>query len=279
MRRFIVTYRWELLLLLGIPAAGWIVRIPTRLALEAFAAHNDISSSTLSFPDTYASFGVGLLVEALLLGVSYGRVRRLRRDLLPLIWGYSLASAAIAAPIYLVGAALWLTVDDPNASTFGFWSTGVSLTGVILALPLLIWFVRQASRFSLRHAFFLTLISGFLIVPTGMSLFSFVGIGVSFAVTFVAVWLLGNFETRGQAFRKRAVVGVLVLNGFGSLMVWVLPIATSGVLALRLGTLISGATVMGTYVLGVILKLGLVYLVRVQQPVPAEPPPAPSDVR
>ena len=71
MRRFIVTYRWELLLLLGIPAAGWIVRIPTRLALEAFAAHNDISSSTLSFPDTYASFGVGLLVEALLLGVSY----------------------------------------------------------------------------------------------------------------------------------------------------------------------------------------------------------------
>ena len=112
-----------------------------------------------------------------------------------------------------------------------------------------------------------------------MSLFSFVGIGVSFTVTFVAVWLLGNFETRGQAFRKRAVVGVLVLNGFGSLMVWVLPIATSGVLALRLGTLISGATVMGTYVLGVILKLGLVYLVRVQQPVPAEPPPAPSDVR
>ena len=56
MRRFIVTYRWELLLL-GIPAAGWIARIPTRLALEAFAARNDISSSTLSFPDTYASFG------------------------------------------------------------------------------------------------------------------------------------------------------------------------------------------------------------------------------
>ena len=73
----------------------------------------------------------------------------------------------------------------------------------LVELPVLLWFARQASRFSLLHAFFLALIAVFtgpLVFPSGASVslsFSFDAF-IYLAMTLLLVWLLGNFESRAM---------------------------------------------------------------------------------
>ena len=108
---------------------------------------------------------------------------------------------------------------------------------------------------------------------------SFVSMVVSLAMASLAVWLLGNFESRSQAFRRRAVVAVAMLSGSSQFVRWLLSAAASG-MAFSLDILYNLAQFIGVYTLAAILALGLVYLVRVRQPaaearLATDAPPAP----
>ena len=260
MLRFTVTYRWEIVLV-GIPC---------------------IASVTGEF---------GVVSAAVLLGVSYVRVRRLERDLLRVAWGYVLASAIIAATAALVPEELrlgslpasWVDLLDPPWFTpwLPFWPA------MLAELLALLWFARQASRLGLAHAFFL---AGFMFIPITHVVYTlFVNLDVSplqpspssdialfyATVTFAAAaigasllraWLLGSFDQRGRAFRRNAAVhtdsgpvgvfhlGVgigLPLAGFAAFYV----VSPRVHVLLMLCTLVCWAAV-----------LVLVYLVRVRQP-------------
>ena len=180
------------------------------------------------FP-SYGFGGLGSLVEAALLLALYARVRRLGRGYLSLVWGYAIAIEGIAVLVWLVGIALW---PSYASSSFGFtllWVTGASLVQGVTSLALLLWFARQASRFSLAHAFFLFLLFAGYHLPSAISILiatqlrDLFSLGESrttvavlawpfdltgtVAVACVLAWLLGNFEARGASFRKRAVLG------------------------------------------------------------------------
>lgn len=253
--RFIVTYRWELLLV-GIPCVA------------AVAGHSVVSS----------------WLAGAVLGVSYIRVRRLGRGLLPVVWGYVLASAIIAAAAAIVLEELrdgslrgtWVDLLDPPWFTpwLPSWPT------ILAELLALLWFAHRASRLGLAHAFFLV---GFMPIPVthvaytllfnlGVSqlqpshssdlAFTFVFLtftAVAAAAAFLRVWLLGNFDARGRAFRKGAAavhlaVGIgLPLAGFAAFYV----VAPRFYLLLVLLTVACWAAI-----------LAAAYLLRVHHPTP-----------
>ena len=257
MLRFITAYRWEL----------WLVGIPCIVAVAG------------------DSFGP-LLLAAVVLGVSYVRVRRLERDLLRVAWGYVLVSAVIAAaaaitPVELRDGLLpasWVDLQDPP--WFSPWPP--SWPAMAAGLLALLWFARRASRLSLAHAFFLT---GFMFIPVTHVVYTlFVNLGVSpvqpspssdvalfyatwafvaaaIAAFLLKVWLLGNFDQRGRRFRGNAVVvhlaiGIaLPLAGFAAFYI----VSPRVYLLLLLCTLACWAVV-----------LALVYLIRVRHPSPSE---------
>ena len=155
MQRLLVTYRWELWLLGGIPFIFTTVAIMLPILLGWAQDRFRFSWEDWGW---LGGFGPALL-RALLLGVSYLWVRCLNRDLLPLVWGYFLASAVISA---LGFVALVLQGDRfglvPYVSVLPN-----SWMNLLLKFLALLWFARQASRFSLLHAVFL---AGFMSTPS-----------------------------------------------------------------------------------------------------------------
>ena len=258
----LIRYRWELWLLAGIPLAYWIVQ---SLALSLFSA---FSYALSSYHTTHlVSSGIASLGTAVLLGASYPYVRRLGRDLLPLVWGYSIAAAAIAAAVNIGSG--FLAPEDYATFEAVRWNLVVAALHGLVELPVLLWFARQASRFSLLHAFFLALIAVFtgpLVFPSGASVslsFSFDAF-IYLAMTLLLVWLLGNFESRGYAFRRRTVVTMSVLGSVGALKAFHLAILLQvqrepEVLITILFTVLAGAAF-------VVIALALAYLVRVRRP-------------
>ena len=268
MRRFIATYRWELWLI-GISCTAAVVR------------------------EFWSGAAVLSVLAAVLLGVSYIRVRRLERDLLPLVWGYFLtiaiitASAANAPADLKVGLpASWIDLLQPP--WFSPWAP--SWLALLPELLALFWFARRASRLSLAHAFFL---AGFMFTPVSHVLYTlFVNLDVSpvqpspsnnalfhatwtlaaaaTAASLLKVWLLGNFDSRGRVFRRNAIVVHLAVAitlpsvGFAAFYL----VAPRVYLLLVLLTVVWWAGV-----------LALIYLVRVRQPAPAPFPTPRSEHR
>ena len=272
MRRFIATYRWELWLLLWAPLLSSIAPVAAQLLFSVFAGESEYPFFFYySMPSVVAG-----LAEAGLLLAFYARVRRLERRFLTLVWGYSLVAAAVAVPVYLIGTALFFPVDDRVGSRLGLWLVAVNLAHIILVLPVLLWFARRASRFSLAHAFFLFLIvksytlTGILdlvivLVPVGIGMA--MNTAAYFGLGFLFAWLLGNFDSRETPFQKRTVgwllaaYGVFVLTRLAEFAVSILGAETLTALALGL----AGLVFMGTLASS-ILPFGLIYLVRVRQP-------------
>ncbi len=208
-----------------------------------------------------------------LLGVSYPYVRRLGRDLLPLVWGYSLAAAAMAAAVNigwgLLAPPILNAWEVTQLTQVTLWFVAVSGLRTLVSLSVLLWFTRQALRFSLLHAFFLALIAvftGSLVFPSGASLslsFSFDAL-TYLAMTLLPVWLLGNFESRSYVFRRRAVVTLSVLGSVGAVKAFHLALLLQvqgepEVLITILFAVLSGAAF-------VVIALALAYLVRVRRP-------------
>ena len=96
---------------------------------------------------------------------------------------------------------------------------------ILLAL---VWFARQASRLSLTHAFFLvafTALRPWDPVHSNWSLENLpyiyvsilIGVLITLSVMLLKVWLVGNFELRGPAFRRNALIGLVaatLLSGY-----------------------------------------------------------------
>ena len=104
MLRLVAAYRWELWLLVGVPAVAQITRII--LIVLASRAFGD-SNTALHLPN----IGVSLSV-VLLLAFSYARVRALGRDFLALLWGYRIAAATLA--VVIQSAVLLTTIVYPS---------------------------------------------------------------------------------------------------------------------------------------------------------------------
>lgn len=186
-------YRWELMLLVGIPLVsgviGLLLVVPL-IALDTLLGANPFTSSSAPF----------LVVHPILLAIVYFRVRALGRVMLTLAWAYSLviltANGTIELIFHFVDEEWWY-----SAPRIHLWSGMRFLVPIIV----LVWFARQASRISFQHALVLIALStalvtsGFLIphplsgtfggwpFPWGMSVLSAI-------MGLFAVWVLSRLD-------------------------------------------------------------------------------------
>ena len=189
-------YGWPLVLFIGVPfvacwgrTIAWYFYDSGALgAIENFR-FDVLSTAVLNFATT------------VLLGALYLRVRRLAQNTLPLVWSYTVVTAAIGVVPWVVGA-----VVDPDWITFLLWSLWVALFLSVVKLPLLLWYARRASRFSLAHAYFLVFIAGGITLPyfRAEELPIYARPLLELAGGVLAVWLLANFDVRGPLFRRSA---------------------------------------------------------------------------
>ena len=159
----------------------------------------------------------------------------------------------------------------------------------------LLWFARRLSRVSLTHAFFLVAFTSlYLSIPIqgsligevwAVSLNSLIGGFVGLIVVLIKVWLLGNFDRRGERFHKEAIiilVAAVILGDYarvslGTLLGY-LEVPSEANLPLL------GSTVGFFIVLGLVFNLvtllalfGVVYLIRVRQPKTLDTPSVPAN--
>lgn len=275
---FLSTYRWELWLVVGIPAIGLI------LTSAAFFQELVLADSHLRrLP---LSFAAGSFASLLLLAVSYLRVRDLGREFLTLLWGYLIVSSALRT---VLEGTLYFSVGHifGNYDTLAIQPLSLLflLFVYVLGFLVLLWFARQASRISLSHAFFLVVFTTFAISgeavgtpfdsPAGIAQTLLVSNATAFAVLFLKVWLLGNFDGRGSEFRRNAIFALVAITiAVGYLRAAIDAFTGNGdgefsALSpfLDAVSVVYGAT--GSNVIGLatlLVALALVYLVRVRRP-------------
>ena len=157
MRRLLNKYRWELWLFIGIPTvAASVGPIGLAYTWEVIASDDVWSFSAWHAVSTSA-------VAAVLLGVSYAKVRRLEGFMLKLFWRYSLAASVVSAlgflAINLLSRKLWDLSDLGFVYFYLRWVLSSLALAVVVGLVRL-WFAREASRISLAHAFLVIALSG-----------------------------------------------------------------------------------------------------------------------
>ena len=231
--RYFKTYRWELVLFIGIPMAFYAS------FYTVFPLLNKIPVSTYGLGIAMGVELYGQAVMLILLGVSYLFVRRLDREFLPALWGYHVSVDAIAVSAGL--ALLAYSYIDPVGLLLRMalvpWVIGV-LVAPVLGFVALMWFARRLTRFSLKHAFFLVafsdvysvmLIHGFPMIGRWAAVL-YLGVYMSSLIVMglLRVWLVGNFEWREESFRKKAIIILIVATiahqylvvGLGMLLRW-----------------------------------------------------------
>ena len=222
--RYFKTYRWELWLVIAIPFV-----IPFMVSWgQAF-----VPASITMLPAIHESsgtFGAAFsmeraIVTLILLAAPYYRVRRLERDFLLALWGYSIALAVIT----VVSSAALLGLGLAYYDNVGFWWTNslprtvIPLFTALGGVVAFFWFARRLTRVSVKHGFFLVAFNSSLYTDVLMQrslmelggvvtahLIGFMPLTFGLAVMFVKVWLLGNFEWRGEQFRKKAIIILVV---------------------------------------------------------------------
>ncbi len=215
-RRFIQAYRWELTLLVVVPAFVTVISFLSRNLLFKAIDYVGIEWSFILGSSS------GVLSGAALLGLCYIRVRRINQQYLMLLWTCSILSDIIRGLAELAIWAFAVVVTDATDSH----AQTISLLYLVIAglhLPLLLVFARQASRFSLWHGFFLYLVFESYALP---NVVVFLGLTESRATASLywlpiatvwslsvgcsLAWLLGNLESRGDSFRRRATAVLFV---------------------------------------------------------------------
>ena len=295
--RYFTTYRWELWLIIGIPAISAVVRAVS-IPLVGFLLSDRVSS--LSIVDSIqAPINAGHLVAGivglLLLSLSYLRIRRLEREFLASLWGYSIAVAVIGAATTIAVIVVAFADPEESRTVSSLRASGIRLFASVPQYLALLWFARQLSRVSLTHAFFLvTFTSLYLFIPIQGSMplentyalvYQPLGNGVvTLSVMLIKVWLLGNFDRRGERFRREAIiilVATVILSDYarvalGTLLGY-LEVPSEAILPLL------GHTVGLFIVIGLVFNLvallatfGVVYLIRVRQPKTLGATPVPT---
>ena len=301
--RYFVTYRWELWLLIGIPAVSAVVSafshpLSAALLIDRVSGLSIINSSLVAI--NVGNLVAGIVV-LLLLSVSYLRVRRLERELLASLWGYSIAVAVIGVVAAIAVIVVAVAVADPEESrtVSSLRASGIRLLASLPQYLALLWFARQLSRTSLTHAFFLVAFTSlYLLLPIQGSLADGTSVEVALAanlqwliggfvgliVMLIKVWLLGNFDLRGERFRKEAII-ILVVTVILSDYARVLLGTLLGYLEVPREAILPflGSTVGLFLVIGLVFNLvallatfGVVYLIRVRRPKTLDATPAPA---
>ena len=243
-------------------AQGGFLGLVCGLMLAAAAAESAIAAHQLA-PNLYVT-------AAFLLGGSL-YAWRLRLGFTRPVW----AAAFAAVLIHLVFTA---ALDRPSLFIFVHSSPGSFFITEFLTMLLVLWFARRASRVSLAHAFFIVaLVFSFPFVrlfelvafqsdaetPLRV-LASAAASGASsalwFSATLAAVWMLGNFDRRGAAFRKRAAAalfGIRAAVGVAGVVI----LASRGDVALA-----QDARTAAVVIIGWGATIALVYLLRDRRP-------------
>ena len=295
--RYFSTYRWELWLIIGIPAVVAVVRTVS-IPLLAIPL-NDLVSGLVT---TNAGYLVTGIVGLLLLSVSYLRVRRLEREFLASLWGYSIAVAAIGVVTTIAVIVVAFAFADPEESRMvsSLRATGIRLFASLPQYLALLWFARQLSRISLTHAFFLVVYTSLhLVIPIQGSLIDgtsselvraiylslLVGGIVSLIVALIKVWLLGNFDRRGDRFRKEAIIilaTTVILSQYARVTIGELLGYLEGpylAIVPWLGVIVGLVFFVVGFVINLVTLLvlfGSAYLVRVRQPKTLDATPVPA---
>lgn len=238
-------YGWPLVLFVGIPFVATYASAASAYVYDLSTSGNADSYLSSPWPQAVENF-----TKAVLLGVLYLRLRKTEQATLRLVWSYTLVLVVMSTLLFS-GAAF-----AGYGDSFGQFFRVSALAAALTFLPML-WFARRASRASLTHAYFLVFIVGGVPLPDlPGSLPFYVGWLWGMAADILAVWLLANFDVRGLRFRRSAAVVVVLLEALAYVPALLPPhyFLQWSVVFLSLFP----------------LKLVLVYLVRVRQPV-AEP--------
>lgn len=222
-RRFCTTYRWEIMLFVGIPfTANALLMLVSTVAGNVFDAWEWYAGH-----ERVAFFAV---VRAALLALCYRRVRRQERELLSLVWGYALFVAIVNVVVSTAASILAPDFWETSFLVVGLWSIGVAIVVTLAELPVLAWYARRASRLSLTHAYFLFAVMvglplGQIVTEVSVHILkddlppstlgiilSPVSCGIALASGLLLAWLLGRFEGFSPALRKRVVAGLLAAN-------------------------------------------------------------------
>ena len=309
MRRFLSVYRWELTLVVGISIVADIVSSTAYVGIGSVVGEYEALTAI-----QVASNLLGVITTCVVLFLLYDRVRRQGRDLLVLLWGYSLWTALIWMLSLGVALLVYTLVYTLSPTTEeGYLALRLTLImnviGVVALLPqlgVLLWFARRASRHSLMHMCFVV-VWGAAALGLGASSPAHSGFpqvyasylvtgAVGLAVMVLEVWLLGNFDSRGFRFRRNAVLALVAaafmsgyagmllagLDGYwGGLYVWVLfVLAWSGIGELRYASLdalddLAGVVALVTYTAFELMVLAALFgLAYVMR---ARSPSAPAD--
>ena len=157
-------YRWELTLFFGIPLAAdtisWIV--------WQFVSITPVNMTGRLFFDRYQLLGLPysfVILDAVILGILWIRVRILDRNYLSLIWLYAFSRSAVIV-LFPIGTQLiaYLIVDDYPIHRANMWFHSPYFWTIqwIIQVGILGYFAILASKISLRHAFILFGISAAL---------------------------------------------------------------------------------------------------------------------
>ena len=276
MRRF--GHGLEFALLAGVPAAAGLANLIVRIAipyLPYFIPWFWDSGSLFFIAFIKLPFPV---VTAALLAVGYRYARRSQREFTRLAWAMLLAVALIdlAVAVLEVGPYVRLHIAlfsyPPNRDGY--------LISEPLTMLLVLWFARRASGISLAHAFFIAAMVFSLPLSrlfevdllqsadeTPLRVLASAAVNgiwatLSISTTLAAVWMLGEFDRRGAAFRKRAAMalfGMRAALGVGGAAV----AASRGVESIAQDTPLAVGIIVGWGA-----TIALVYLVRERRAAP-----------
>ena len=194
-------YRWELMLLVGIPFINYMSRwlllkilVNFNLSLADWFCPSGLNCSPDYVP-TFFSIWLPLLLGFLY----YFHVRRIRRTTLSLLWAYAIVITAYGTAISLLFAGM-----DPEwwfRAPWSWWNEGQTF----IQLTILMWFARQASKISFSHALVLIGLANFLfdfglvmpnlvfaLLEARMGAFDIAAFAI--LVTLFAVWVLSRVD-------------------------------------------------------------------------------------
>ena len=277
MRRF--GHGLEFALLAVIPAVAGLANLIVRIAIPYFQYF------ITWFWDSGALYFIALIklpfpvVTAALLAVGYRYARRSQREFTRLAWTMLLAVALVDLAIAALEVGPYVRL---HVELFGY---PPSRDGYLISEPLtmllVLWFARRASRISLAHAFFIAALAFSLplsrlfetatlqgAAETSLPVLESAAVNgawaaLSISATLAAVCMLGEFDRRGAAFRKRAAAalfGTRAALGVGGAAV----AASQGVAGIAPDAPLAVGVIVGWGA-----TLALVYLVRERRPVAA----------
>ena len=190
-------YRWELMLLVGIPFVEWTIWWLLPHILANFNVTFEVWFSLILIRPF-------LNISLLILGLFYFQVRRLGRTTLSLLWVFSIVYEAVETTTYLLldvsDLGQWPAIEISGSG----WTWHMSLE-FLPATIVLVWFARQASRISFNHALVLiglaTVLGGSGLLMPNLIFARFLGEQVAWYLVFIvlalmlfAVWVLSRLD-------------------------------------------------------------------------------------